>query len=165
MDHSQAPLLDAVADYHRLDRYGFSPPGHRQGRGADERVLAVLGREPFRDDVLASGGLDDWRSSGGYLSDAESLMADAVGASTAFFSTCGSSLSVRAAMMAVAGGSDAGLLVPRDSHKSIVGGLIFSGLQPRWITRGGIPNATFRTRRRRSGSPARGRSIPTPRAR
>lgn len=54
-------------------------------------------------------------------------------ASHAFFSTCGSSLSVRAAMMAVAGGSDGGLLVPRDSHKSIVGGLIFSGIQPRWI--------------------------------
>jgi lysine decarboxylase len=36
-------------------------------------------------------------------------------------------------MMAVAGGSEGGLLVPRDSHKSIVGGLIFSGIQPRWI--------------------------------
>ncbi|ORW00035.1 aminotransferase class I/II-fold pyridoxal phosphate-dependent enzyme [Mycobacterium kyorinense] len=134
MDHSRAPLLVALADYHRLDRYGFSPPGHRQGRGADQRVVAVLGRDPFRDDVLASGGLDDWRSSGGHLADAEELMADAVGASSAFFSTCGSSLSVRAAMMAVAGGSDGGLLVPRDSHKSIVGGLIFSGIQPRWIT-------------------------------
>jgi arginine decarboxylase len=134
MDQSKAPLLDALADYHRQDRYGFSPPGHRQGRGTDERVLAVLGRDPFRADVLASGGLDDWRSSGQYLSQAEELMADAVGASTAFFSTCGSSLSVRAAMMAVAGGSDGGLLVPRDSHKSIVGGLVFSGIQPRWIT-------------------------------
>lgn len=134
MDHSRAPLLEALADYHRQDRYGFSPPGHRQGRGVDERVVAVLGRDPFRDDILASGGLDDWRSTGGYLSQAQELMADAVGASSAFFSTCGSSLSVRAAMMAVAGGTQGGLLVPRDSHKSIVGGLIFSGIQPRWIT-------------------------------
>ncbi|BBU22856.1 putative arginine decarboxylase [Mycobacterium xenopi] len=101
MDHSRAPLLDAVADYHRNDRYGFSPPGHRQGRGADERVLAVLGRDPFRADMLASGGMDDWRSGGRYLAQAEELMADAVGASSAFFSTCGSSLSVRAAMMAL----------------------------------------------------------------
>ena len=31
-------------------------------------------------------------------------MADAVGADQAFFSTCGSSLSVKAAMLAVAGG-------------------------------------------------------------
>ncbi len=134
MDQSKAPLLAALADYHQQNRYGFSPPGHRQGRGTDERVLAALGRDPFRADVLASGGLDDWRSSGQYLSQAEKLTADAVGVSTAFFSTCGSSLSVRAAMMAVAGASEGGLLLPRDSQKSIVGGLIFSGIQPRWIT-------------------------------
>ncbi|CAN3126426.1 Arginine decarboxylase [Mycobacterium sp. smrl_JER01] len=133
VDQSQAPMLDALADYHRLQRYGFTPPGHRQGRGVDERVAAVLGAEAFRSDVLASGGLDDRRMRGGFLSTAEDLMADAVGADVAYFSTCGSSLSVKAAMMAVAGGGD-GLLVTRDSHKSIVAGLIFGGLQPRWIT-------------------------------
>lgn len=82
MDQSTAPVLDALADYHQRDRYGFSPPGHRLGRGTDERVLAVLGRDPFRADVLASGGLDDWRSSGQYLKQAEELMADAVGRRT-----------------------------------------------------------------------------------
>jgi arginine decarboxylase len=39
----------------------------------------------------------------GYLARAEELMADAVVAEQAFFSTCGSSLSVKAAMLAVAG--------------------------------------------------------------
>ncbi|MCY4670945.1 MAG: ornithine decarboxylase, partial [Rhodococcus sp.] len=90
MDHTRAPLLEALAQYRRLDRYGFTPPGHRQGRGTDRRVLDVLGREPFHDDVLATSGLDDRRSSNGYLADAERLMADAVGADDAFFSTCGS---------------------------------------------------------------------------
>jgi arginine decarboxylase len=126
--------LDAVAAYHREDRYGFSPPGHRQGRGTDPRVLDVLGAESFHSDLLASGGLDDRKSRGEYLSRAEELMADAVGAEGAFFSTCGSSLSVKAAMMAVAGGADGGLLTARDSHKSVVAGLIFSGVHPRWIT-------------------------------
>ncbi|HEV7579304.1 MAG TPA: ornithine decarboxylase [Mycobacterium sp.] len=134
MDQSQAPLLDALADYHRRNRYGFTPPGHRQGKGVDDRVLEVMGKEPFRDDVLATGGLDDRRTRGKFLARAEELMAHAVGAQTAFFSTCGSSLSVKAAMMAVAGGTKGGLLVARDSHKSIVAGLIFSGVQPRWIT-------------------------------
>jgi arginine decarboxylase len=134
MDQSQAPLLDALADYHRSGRYGFTPPGHRQGAGVDTRVLAVMGRDPFRNDLLATGGLDDRKARGKFLARAEELMADAVGADTAFFSTCGSSLSVKAAMMAVAGGADGGLLVARDSHKSIVAGLIFSGVQPRWIT-------------------------------
>src|SRR6195952_1661896 len=139
MDQSEAPLLDALRDYHQSDRYGFTPPGHRQGAGTDPRVPEVLGREPFRADVLASGGLDDRKSRNRYLARAEDLMADAVGADNAFFSTCGSSLSVKAAMLAVAGGKEAGgkeggLLVGRDSHKSIVAGLIFSGVQPRWIT-------------------------------
>ena len=133
MDQSQTPLLDALVDYHATDRYGFTPPGHRQGRGVDDRVLDVLGHQPFRDDVLASGGLDDRRTSNKYLKRAENLMAEAVGADTAWFSTCGSSLSVKAAMMAVAGG-DGSLLVGRDSHKSIVAGLIFAGVQPQWVT-------------------------------
>ncbi|MEV0684980.1 ornithine decarboxylase [Nocardia sp. NPDC050378] len=134
MDHSTAPLVAAVADYRNKHRYGFTPPGHRQGRGVDDRVLAALGADAFAADLLANGGLDDRLARNGYLTEAEDLMADAVGAETAFFSTCGSSLSVKAAMMAVAGGKDGGLLVARDSHKSIVAGLIFSGVQPHWIS-------------------------------
>ena len=115
MDHSAAPLLDALVDYHARDRYGFTPPGHRQGRGADPRTRAALGEDAFRSDVLATAGLDDRTSSHGYLSRAEELMADAVGAEQAFFSTCGSSLSVKAAMLAVAGGQG-DLLISRDAH-------------------------------------------------
>ncbi|WP_336082749.1 aminotransferase class I/II-fold pyridoxal phosphate-dependent enzyme [Nocardia sp. SSK8] len=133
MDHSTAPLLAAVAEYHALGRYGFTPPGHRQGRGIDDRVLRALGTDAFHSDMLMTPGLDDRLARQGRLAEAEELMADAVGAEAAFFSTCGSSLSVKAAMMAVAG-HDGGLLVARDSHKSIVAGLIFSGVQPYWIT-------------------------------
>ena len=82
--------------------------------------------------LLATAGLDDRKSSNGYRSAAEQLMADAVGAEQAFFSTCGSSLSVKAAMLAVAGGRG-DLLVSRDAHKSVVAGLVFGGIQPQWI--------------------------------
>jgi arginine decarboxylase len=132
MDQGRAPVLEALADYHRLGRYGFTPPAHRQGRGIDPRVREVMGLDPFRDDVLASAGLDDRSSSGQYLQQAEGLMADAVGAEHAFFSTCGSSLSVKAAMLAVAG-HDGHLILGRDVHKSVVAGMIFSGLQPCWV--------------------------------
>jgi arginine decarboxylase len=132
VDQGRAPLLDALAEYHRVDRYGFTPPGHRQGRGIDSRVRDVMGLDPFRDDVLASSGLDDRSSSGGYLQQAEELMAEAVGAEHAFFSTCGSSLSVKAAMLAVAG-HDGHLILGRDVHKSVVAGLVFSGVQPCWV--------------------------------
>ncbi|KHK98744.1 ornithine decarboxylase [Microbacterium mangrovi] len=131
MDHSIAPVLDALADYRRLDRYGFTPPGHRQGRGADPRVRDVLGGA-LAVDVLATAGLDDRTSGNGYLQRAQDLMADAVGADRAFFPTCGSSLSVKASILAVTRGQG-DILIGRDAHKSVVAGLVLSGLQPRWI--------------------------------
>lgn len=55
-------------------------------------------------------------------------MADAVGASHSLFSTCGSSLSVKSAMLAVAGRHGT-LLASRDAHKSVISGLVLSGLR------------------------------------
>jgi arginine/lysine/ornithine decarboxylase len=63
---------------------------------------------------------------------AEALMADAVHADHTFFSTCGSSLSVKAAMLSVAGPHEK-LLVSRDAHKSVVSGLILAGIRPVWV--------------------------------
>src|SRR4051794_41885324 len=102
MDQNQAPLLDALADYHAKNRYGFTPPAHRQGRGLDDHTVAVLGKDPFRGDVVASSGLDDRSSSNGYLTTAQELMAEAVGAEQCMFTTAGSFLSVKAAMLFVA---------------------------------------------------------------
>ncbi|MEV0144797.1 MULTISPECIES: aminotransferase class I/II-fold pyridoxal phosphate-dependent enzyme [unclassified Nonomuraea] len=132
MDHSCAPVLEALEAYHRTGQTPFSPPGHKQGRGADPRVVEALGEGVFRSDVLASAGLDDRTSSGGILEKAQELMADAVGADHTFFSTCGSSLSVKAAMLAVAGPHEQ-LLLGRDAHKSMVAGLILSGVNPIWV--------------------------------
>jgi arginine/lysine/ornithine decarboxylase len=132
LDQKSAPVLEAIEEYHRLDRYGFTPPGHRQGRGVDQRTLDALGLDTFRSDLLATAGMDDRLSRAGVLSRAEDLMAEAVGAEKAFFSTCGSSLSVKAAILAVTRGRGE-ILISRDAHKSVTAGLLFSGLQPCWI--------------------------------
>jgi arginine/lysine/ornithine decarboxylase len=125
-------VLDALAAYRRRGDVPFTPPGHKQGRGTDPRVLAVLGEAVFRSDVLAIAGLDDRRSTGRVLERAQELMADAVGAEHTFFTTCGSSLSVKSAMLSVAGPHEK-LLVGRDAHKSVISGLILSGVQPVWV--------------------------------
>jgi arginine/lysine/ornithine decarboxylase len=132
MDHDHAPVLDAIAAYHGRGHTPYSPPGHKQGRGVDPRVRAILGDDVFRGDMLATAGLDDRRSSGKVIERAQELMADAVGADHAFFSTCGSSLSVKSAMLAVAG-RHGRILVGRDAHKSVLSGLVLSGLQPTWV--------------------------------
>ncbi|MBV9142893.1 MAG: ornithine decarboxylase [Pseudonocardiales bacterium] len=132
MDHSQAPVLAALADYQRRKDIPFTPPGHKQARGADKRVVEVLGAAVFCSDIVATAGLDDRRSSNRILEYAQELMADAVGAEQAFFTTCGSSLSVKAAMLSVAGPHEQ-LLVGRDAHKAVASGLILSGVQPIWV--------------------------------
>ncbi|HKN99655.1 MAG TPA: ornithine decarboxylase, partial [Pseudonocardiaceae bacterium] len=132
MDHGRAPVLEAIESYRRLGHLSFLPPGHKQGRGVDPRVLAVVGRDVFASDIILMNGVDDRRMSGGVLSEAERLMADAVDADQAFFSTCGSSLSVKSAMLAVAGPGER-LLLSRNAHKSVVAGLILSGVRPVWV--------------------------------
>jgi lysine decarboxylase len=132
MDQNKSPVLEALAQYHERGYANFSPPGHKQGRGADEAVLRVLGAEVFRSDVLATGGLDDRKSGKKVLERAQELMADAVGAEHAFFSTCGSSLSVKSAMMAVAAPGES-MLIGRDAHKSVIAGLALTGIQPVWV--------------------------------
>ena len=86
----------------------------RQGTGRAEAPTTACSpcSDANRSVTMCSpaGGLDDRRSRGEFLKRAEDLMAEAVGADAAFFSTCGSSLSVKAAMMAVAGGAEGGLL-------------------------------------------------------
>ncbi|MFD3920049.1 aminotransferase class I/II-fold pyridoxal phosphate-dependent enzyme [Streptomyces sp. NPDC058595] len=132
MDHSKAPVLEALDAYHTEGQTPFTPPGHKQGRGVDPRVLAAPGEAVFRSDVLAISGLDDRSSSHGVLAEAQALMADAVDAEHTFFSTCGSSLSVKAAILSVAGPHET-LLIGPDVHKSVVSGLILAGVRPVWV--------------------------------
>src|SRR4051812_17408668 len=132
MDHARAPMLEALAEFRRRGDVSFGAPGHRQGRGVDQRVLNIMGEGVFASDVLSLNGLDDRRQSQGILGQAQDLMADAVGADQAFFSTCGSSLSVKTAMLAVAGPGEK-LLVSRNAHKSVVAGVIVNGTQPVWV--------------------------------
>src|SRR4051812_16900072 len=132
MDHSRVPVIEALQEFRRRGDAVYGPPGHKQGRGADPRVVAIVGEGVFASDVLALNGLDDRRQSQGVLEQAQQLMADAVHAEQAFFSTCGSSLSVKTAMISVAGPGEK-LLVSRNAHKSVVAGLIISGVQPVWV--------------------------------
>ncbi|MET9452592.1 aminotransferase class I/II-fold pyridoxal phosphate-dependent enzyme [Streptomyces cinerochromogenes] len=132
MDHSRVPVLEALQEFRRRGDVVFGPPGHRQGRGTDPRVAEILGLDVFRSDVLTLNGLDDRRESQGVLEQAQELMADAVGAEHAFFSTCGSSLSVKTAMCSVAGPGEK-LLLSRNAHKSVIAAVIINGVEPIWV--------------------------------
>src|SRR6195952_5652914 len=106
MDHSRAPVLEALQEFRRRGDEVYGPPGHKQGRGVELPV---------------------WEHFGGCVFASYALHAD-----TAFFSTCGSSLSVKTAIMAVAGPGEK-LLISRNAHKSVMAGVIVSGIVPIWV--------------------------------
>src|SRR3954465_11976015 len=132
MDHSRVPVIEALQAFRERGDVVYGPPGHKQGRGADPRVVTAVGEGVFSSDVLTLNGLDDRRESQSVVKQAEDLMADAVHADTAFFSTCGSSLSVKTAIMSVAGPGEK-LLISRNAHKSVMAGVIVSGIVPVWV--------------------------------
>jgi arginine decarboxylase len=158
----QSAVLDAIERYRRENHLGFIPPGHQQGRGVDPRALRMLGPDVFSADLIKLNGLDDREMSGNVITNAEELMADAVDADRAFFSTCGSSLSVKTCIIIVAAPSER-LLLSRNAHKSVVAGLIISGVHPVWVHPRWDATWSGRTRQNRPKSRKPAAKRPTPR--
>src|SRR3954449_9770633 len=99
MDQSRAPVLEALPPFRCREDVVFGPPGHKQGRGVNPRVLEIVGAGVFASTVFTLNGLDDRRESQGVLTQAQDVMTEAVHADQAFFSTYGSSLPVKSAMI------------------------------------------------------------------
>lgn len=94
MDQDNAPVLDAIQRFRREDTYSFALPGHRFGRGIDDRTAGVLS-------LGRSRPTSSWAKQA--VSEAEALLADAVGARQAVFATCGSSISIHTALLTITG--------------------------------------------------------------
>ena len=122
MDQDKTPVLEAIEQYRRGRDYTFALPGHRFGRGIDDRTAAVLGGA-FAADVITAKQA---------VAEAEELMAEAVGARQAVFTTCGSSISIHTAMLTVTGPGRK-VLIDRNVHKSVVASLILAGAEPVWL--------------------------------
>ncbi|SDR94238.1 aminotransferase class I/II-fold pyridoxal phosphate-dependent enzyme [Microlunatus soli] len=123
MDQSATPILDAITRIRDEGIQSFALPGHRFGRGVDDRTAAVLPREAYGADVMMAKSA---------VPDSEGLYAEALGARAAIFSTCGSTTSIHTAVLTLIGPGDK-VLVDRNVHKSVVAGLIIAGGVPVWL--------------------------------
>jgi arginine decarboxylase len=126
-----APVVEAIRAFYGDESYAFTIPAHKSGRGSDPRVHDVLG-DAFRADIAMANGVDNRHQAWQVQAVAQELAAEAFGADQTLFSTGGSSLSVHAAMSAVAGPQDT-IAVARNLHKSAASGLIHTGARPLWI--------------------------------
>ena len=78
VDHSRVPVLEALRKFRRRGDVVYGPPGHKQGRGADPRVVEIVGAGVFASDVLSLNGLDDRRQSQARLPELRALELDSL---------------------------------------------------------------------------------------
>jgi len=132
LDQSKTPYVDALLAYRDRDYVAFHTPGHKHGKGAPTKLREALGMPLLQVDVAMAGGVEDTRESTALVRAAEDLAAAAWGADRCFFLVNGSTSGVHALVLALTGPGER-VIVPRNSHKSILAGLIFSGAMPCYV--------------------------------
>jgi len=123
-------LTDALTRHVGCETASFHTPGHK-GQ-APVGAFEVLAEYPWQMDLTELPGLDDLSSPTGVLADLESRAAGIWGAAESIISVNGASAGMVAAMLALASRGSSTVLVPRNAHRSIVSGLVISGLFPIW---------------------------------
>ncbi len=129
---NETPLTDALLEHQASAMAVFHTPGHKLGAGAPPDLVEAVGERMLQADFGIANGLEDTQESRGLLARAEALAAQAWGADIAHFLVNGSTSGVQATVLAVAGPGDT-IIVPRNSHKSLLAGLIFSGAHPVYV--------------------------------
>ena len=125
----KAPIAGSLLDYANLGVAPFHTPGHKGGRGAHPLLRNFLTETGLRADVSLSAELDDLHAPMGCIRAAEEMAARAYGADAAYFMINGTTGAIHTMLMAALVPGDT-VLVPRNVHRSIVGGLILVGARP-----------------------------------
>ncbi len=127
-----APYLEAVTAYGFRGSTRFHVPGHKGGEGADPGLRFALGDRALLLDVPQDiEGIDLGPSPTPYER-AEWLAAEAYGAQRTWFLTNGATQGNHALCLALAPPATR-IVVQRNSHASLVDGLILSGGTPSWV--------------------------------
>jgi lysine decarboxylase len=127
-----APYLEAVTAYGFRGSTRFHVPGHKGGEGADPGMRMAFGDRPLLLDVPQDiEGIDVGPSPTPYEC-AERLAADAYGAEQAWFLTNGATQGNHALCLSLAPPGTR-IVLQRNSHASMIDGLILSGGIPSWV--------------------------------
>lgn len=116
-------------------------PGH-SGNCAPAELVEVLGSKIFRVDLTELPGLDGPDSPQGSIANALELAARAFGADRSFFLFNGSTAGLQALVMACCPPGSK-VLLPRNVHRSVLGGLVLSGAEPVFLDPVIVPGFNF----------------------
>jgi lysine decarboxylase len=127
-----APYLEAITAYGFRGSTRFHVPGHKGGEGADPGLRTALGEQALLLDIPQDiEGIDVGPSPTPYER-AEQLAAEAYGAERTWFLTNGATQGNHALCIALAPAGTP-VILQRNSHASLIDGLILSGGRPSWV--------------------------------
>jgi arginine decarboxylase len=129
LDQSKTPYFTALLEYVDSGVLPFHTPGHMQGRGADRAWREFVGDNILAIDLTPMPGIDDLLQPTEAVKEAQELAAQAYGADHSFFLINGSTSGNQCMMMTALNPGEK-IAVPRNSHKSMLGGLVMSGAHP-----------------------------------
>jgi arginine decarboxylase len=131
-DQPTAPYLDAIVAYGFRGSTRFHVPGHKAGAGADPGLRWALGEDALTLDIPQDIlGVDLGPSPTPYER-AEQLAAEAHGAARSWFLTNGATQGNHALCLALAGPGER-VVLQRNSHASVIDGLVLSGGVPTFV--------------------------------
>ncbi len=131
-EQKKAPLFDAMKEYIKKDMSAYHTPGHKQGKGIDPEMLELLGVNMFKMDLCELPEVDNLHDAVGVIKEAQELAALAYGADKTFFLVNGSTTGNNVMIMTVCDPGDK-IIIPRNIHKSVLGGIILSGAIPIYV--------------------------------
>lgn len=124
----------AVAAHLQSEKASFHTPGHKGRQQLSKASSSCQPSEGFAlaCDVTELVGLDDLSAPHGVLAQLERRIANLWGARSSLISVGGASSGLLTALLVLAQRGKR-VLVPRNAHRSIIHGLILSGLEPVWF--------------------------------
>lgn len=129
MNQNDTPLFDVLLHHAGRKPVQFHIPGHKHGRGMDERFRSFIGENALSLDLINIAPLDDLHHPTGAIKEAQELAALAFGADYTYFSVQGTSTAIMTMVLSTVGPGDK-ILVPRNVHKSVLTAIILADAQP-----------------------------------
>ena len=129
---NKVPIFDTLLGHAKRNVTSFHTPGHKNGKGIDPVLKEVTGDGLYKFDVTVFDEVDSLHDPVGPIKKAEELMAEAYGVKHSLFLVNGTSVGNIAMFLSACDPGDS-IIVSRSSHKSIMGGIILSGVWPIWL--------------------------------
>lgn len=131
LSQSKTPLFEAVKNHVENNVIPFHVPAHKKGAGLKE-FREYIGERALEMDLNGMEDLDFANNPTGAIYEAEKLLAQAFGAQHAFFLVNGTTAGVQAMIMSACEPGDK-IIIPRNAHRSTIGGIILSGVVPVYL--------------------------------